>query len=78
MSVNNNLHPIEISLLRGLSSGRQMSIKELVNITGLEVDQIRRGIEWLKFKNMIQITDKITHVTSLGPSGKIASTKRTP
>ena len=41
---------------------RQMSIKELVDSTGLEIDQIRRGLEWLKFKNMLQTNDKIIHV----------------
>jgi phenylalanyl-tRNA synthetase alpha chain len=72
MNANSNLHPIELSLLRALEKGQLMSIEELVDNTGLEIDQIRRGLEWLKFKNMVQINDKIINIVLLGSNGKRA------
>jgi phenylalanyl-tRNA synthetase alpha chain len=52
------LHPIEKSLLKTLASNQPMSIENLSHITGLNIDQVRRGIEWLKYKNLISMRDK--------------------
>jgi phenylalanyl-tRNA synthetase alpha chain len=63
-SVNHNedtitsLHPIEKKILLVLkSAGKWIKEIELVNETGLTMDQIRRGVEWLKYKKLIEISD---------------------
>lgn len=61
------LHPIERALLKALANGEVSSIEDLSQRTQLDLDQIRRGIEWLKFKKMISVTE--TSVTSVSLSG---------
>jgi phenylalanyl-tRNA synthetase alpha chain len=63
------LHPIEKSLLKTLASNQPMSIENLSHITGLNIDQVRRGIEWLKYKNLISIRDKSIVKISIGRNG---------
>jgi phenylalanyl-tRNA synthetase alpha chain len=63
------LHPIEKSLLKTLVSSQPMSIESLSHVTGLNIDQVRRGIEWLKYKNLISIRDKSTVKISIGKNG---------
>jgi phenylalanyl-tRNA synthetase alpha chain len=63
------LHPIERSLLKTLVSSQPMSIESLSHVTGLNIDQVRRGIEWLKYKNLISIRDKSTVKISIGKNG---------
>jgi phenylalanyl-tRNA synthetase alpha chain len=69
----NKLHPIEISLLRALVNNRNgMSIMKLANTTVMSVDQIRRGIEWLKFKNLISLNERSAVIIALGANGQKA------
>lgn len=49
------LHPIERSILISLSTTDHVLVDSLVASTGLSIDQIRRGIEWLKFKGLIEV-----------------------
>lgn len=63
------LHPIEKSLLKTLASSQPMSIENLSHASGLKIDQVRRGIEWLKYKNLISIRDKPTSKISVGKNG---------
>ncbi len=51
------LHPIERSILRVLANNDAISIEILAKMTNLEVDQVRRGVEWLKFKKLISINE---------------------
>jgi len=51
------LHPVEISLLKSLVGRNKQSIEELRNDTLLGIDQIRRGIEWLKLKGLINLDE---------------------
>jgi phenylalanyl-tRNA synthetase alpha chain len=63
------LHPIERSILNSLSSSDHIPVSSLVANTGLPVDQVRRGIEWLKFKRLIvidQISTQRIFITSEG------------
>lgn len=66
------LHPIEKSLLKTLASNQPISVENLSRLTSLSMDQVRRGIEWLKFKNLISIEDKSTVKISLGKYGQDA------
>jgi phenylalanyl-tRNA synthetase alpha chain len=73
------LHPIEKLLLKRLSAvDSVISIDGLVDLTGLGIDQVRRGIEWLKFKNLISLNEKSVSVIQLGNKGRIAIEKGLP
>ena len=63
------LHPIERSILNSLSSSDHIPVNSLIANTGLPIDQVRRGIEWLKFKRLIvidQISTQRIFITSEG------------
>ena len=51
----NILHPIEKKIITSLQSNQSVSINLLKGLTNLHIDQIRRGLEWLKFKNLINV-----------------------
>ena len=72
------LHPIEKSLLKTLASNRPMSVENLSELTGLNVDQVRRGIEWLKYKGLISVNDKSITKISIGKNGLYALENRFP
>ena len=73
------LHPIEKLLLKRLSAADSViSIERLIDLTGLGIDQVRRGIEWLKFKNLISLKEKSVSVIQLGNKGRIAIEKGLP
>jgi phenylalanyl-tRNA synthetase alpha chain len=61
------LHPLEKSILEALVGRNRQSIEELAKDTRLGIDQIRRGIEWLKLKGLIHV-DEMSSI-SLGTSG---------
>jgi phenylalanyl-tRNA synthetase alpha chain len=54
-----SLHPIERKILSILydSKDNWVADDELIKKSELYIDQIRRGIEWLRFKNLITIED---------------------
>ncbi|HYZ51156.1 MAG TPA: phenylalanine--tRNA ligase subunit alpha, partial [Nitrososphaeraceae archaeon] len=72
------LHPIEKLLLERVANSDRISIEKLFETSGLSADQVRRGIEWLKFKKLIASIDKLRCVISLGPNGFEASKKGLP
>jgi phenylalanyl-tRNA synthetase alpha chain len=73
-----HLHPIEKLLLERLANSDPISIEKLVETSDLSVDQVRRGIEWLKFKKLISSIDKLYAVISLGSNGFEACKKGLP
>jgi phenylalanyl-tRNA synthetase alpha chain len=78
-SSSDDLHPIEKSILRALAKrGRWMSVEDLVDSTNQSIDQVRRGIEWLKFKNLISLKDRSSVIISLGPNGQKAAVEGLP
>ena len=69
MTTTQAFHSIERSILNSLSNQDNVRADSLVTSTDLSMDQIRRGIEWLKFKNLIsveQISTPRVLVTSQG------------
>jgi len=72
MSNSIKLHPIERSLLQILATNQQISTERIAHISNLSIDQVRRGIEWLKFKNLISLTDK--SITIIMSASNIEST----
>ncbi|HUG96497.1 MAG TPA: phenylalanine--tRNA ligase subunit alpha [Nitrososphaera sp.] len=71
------LHPIERSILRALANNDSRA-ESLATTTGLSIDQVRRGIEWLKFKNLISISESSHSTVRLAPGGTMAATGGLP
>jgi len=71
------LHPIEQSILRALANNDSRA-ESLATTTGLSIDQVRRGIEWLKFKNLISISESSHSTVRLAPGGTMAATGGLP
>jgi phenylalanyl-tRNA synthetase alpha chain len=65
------LHPIEKKILKTLSSHtRQIRLQSLSEQSALSIDQVRRGIEWLKSKGLISVEEVESVVFSLGKLGE--------
>jgi phenylalanyl-tRNA synthetase alpha chain len=71
-------HPIERSILNSLSKNDHVGAHSLADSTGLSIDQIRRGIEWLKFKNLISIEESSTQRVFAASEGMAALQKGLP
>lgn len=72
------LHPIERSILRALANSDSRAVDSLVVSTGLSIDQVRRGIEWLKFKNLISVDESSTPKVHLASEGMAAAATGLP
>lgn len=66
------LHPIEHKIIRKLRDSDGLTYDELASGTKLTIDQVRRGLEWLKYKNLIEIKESEIFFVSLGKNGKDA------
>jgi phenylalanyl-tRNA synthetase alpha chain len=66
------LHPIEIKILKSLSEKQNLTPDELSLKTELSIDQVRRGIEWLRFKELVQVNESEKNFVSLGKRGNDA------
>lgn len=51
------LHPIEKKIIASMKLKPLQSLDALVLSTGLSLDQARRGIEWLRHKELVHISD---------------------
>jgi len=73
------LHPIERSILKALANNNNnSSVEHLATATGLSIDQMRRGIEWLKFKNLVSIRESFRSTVRLASEGKAAAINGLP
>lgn len=63
------LHPIEIKILKLLSDKQNLTPDEISLKTELSIDQVRRGIEWLRFKDLVQVNESEKNFVSLGKKG---------
>ncbi|HJU58537.1 MAG TPA: phenylalanine--tRNA ligase subunit alpha [Nitrososphaeraceae archaeon] len=63
------LHPIETKILDAIDAFTEISLTSLIEKTNLTIDQIRRGLQWLKFKNIIEY-QKPSNILTLDISGK--------
>jgi phenylalanyl-tRNA synthetase alpha chain len=72
------LHPIEQKILRTLEEKKNLTPEELASFTKLSLDQIRRGIEWLKFKSLTDVKESETSIVTLGKRGAEAIEKGLP
>ena len=60
------LHPIEQKILKTLIDKKNLTPEELATVTKLSLDQIRRGIEWLKFKDLASVVESEKNLVTLG------------
>jgi len=74
----NNLHLLERKLLQVMSNRNEAELEDLVNDSGLTVDQIRRSVEWLKEKNLIEVKMTEMKLISLGKEGENIKQKGLP
>jgi phenylalanyl-tRNA synthetase alpha chain len=78
MSDASALHPIERTLLKALVSHQPVQADMLSIMTGLTIDQVRRGVEWLKFKNLISVKESSKSKIYLTAEGIQASISGLP
>ncbi len=64
------LHPIEVKILSVLRTKDSVNLELLPSITSLSLDQVRRGIEWLKEKNLIEVQKDSKVLIGLGSAGE--------
>ena len=62
-------HEIEKKIITSLRDNPKQTPESLEKSTQLSPDQIRRGIEWLKLKNLANVTESQSSVISLGKNG---------
>ena len=74
----NNLHLLERKLLQVMSGRNEAELEDLVSDSGLTLDQIRRSVEWLKEKNLIEVKMNEIKLITLGREGESAKQKGLP
>jgi phenylalanyl-tRNA synthetase alpha chain len=72
------LHPIERAILKALVNQESVAVDFIASSTGLATDQVRRGIEWLKFKNFISVIESSASNVYLTAEGSSARTDGLP
>jgi len=63
------LHDIEKQIIKLLQSTPNLTEEQLSQKTTLSMDQIRRGVEWLRQKDLADVTDTTNISYSLGKNG---------
>ena len=71
-------HEIEKKIIASLRDNPKQSPESLEKSTQLSPDQIRRGIEWLKLKNLAIVTESKSSILSLGKNGLESFVKGLP
>lgn len=69
MLLSQVLHPIEKKIIQVLKEVPSLTQEELESKTELSADQIRRGVEWLRLKNLAQVSELEKVSISLGKNG---------
>ncbi|MGQ9782046.1 MAG: phenylalanine--tRNA ligase subunit alpha [Nitrososphaeria archaeon] len=72
------LHPIEVEILKALKTKGNINLEALTVVTGLSLDQVRRGIEWLKEKNLVNVREDVKSLVGLGELGVKAAHEGLP
>jgi len=63
------LHDIEKQIINVLQSDPDLTEEKISQETKLSMDQIRRGVEWLRQKKLADVSDSINISLSLGKNG---------
>ena len=70
-----NLHKIEKKILLSLVNDDHADIERLAALTSLSPDNVRRGIEWLKYKGMVSISIQKESILELIPESENKNSK---
>ena len=65
-------HEIEKKIIRLLKENPKLTPEKIVESSGLSPDQVRRGIEWLKLKNIADVQESTETYIRLGRNGLAA------
>ena len=65
-------HEIEKKIIRLLKENPKLTPEKIVELSGLSPDQVRRGIEWLKLKNIADVQESTETYIRLGKNGLAA------
>jgi len=65
-------HEIEKKIIRLLKENPKLTPEKIVESSGLSPDQVRRGIEWLKLKNIADVQESTETYIRLGKNGLAA------
>ena len=71
-------HEIEKKIIGALKEKNGLTSTQLESTTNLSPDQIRRGIEWLKLKDLADVKENQQIFVSLGKNGLNANSKGLP
>ena len=71
-------HDIEKKIIQSLKDNSKQTPESLEKSTKLSPDQIRRGIEWLKLKNLARVYEEKSSTFSLGKNGIESKQKGLP
>ena len=63
------LHDIEKKIIDSLQNKSDQTPEQLSESTELSIDQIRRGIEWLRLKEFAKVNESSNITISLGKNG---------
>jgi len=66
------LHDIEKQIIKILQSDPNLTEEQISQETNLSMDQIRRGVEWLRQKKLADVSESINISLSLGKNGLVA------
>jgi len=72
------LHPIEKQIIKSLKESESSTPEKLVESTKLSIDQIRRGMEWLKLKGLAEVKEIEKTTLKLGQNGLDAKNNGLP
>lgn len=72
------LHPIEKQIIKSLKESKSSTPEKLVESTKLSIDQVRRGMEWLKLKGLADIQEIEKTFLRLGKNGLDAKNNGLP
>lgn len=72
------LHPIEKQIIKSLKLTKNATPEKLVETTKLSIDQVRRGMEWLKLKGLAEIHETETTFLRLSKNGLEAKNNGLP
>jgi phenylalanyl-tRNA synthetase alpha chain len=63
------LHDIEKQIINALQSEPNLTEEDISQETKLSMDQIRRGVEWLRQKKLADVSESVNISLSLGKNG---------
>jgi phenylalanyl-tRNA synthetase alpha chain len=73
-----SLSEIEIKSLQALEEKKQFELEEIAKKSGLKIDSVRRAINWLKEKGLVELEENVKKEIQPSPTGKSSINKALP